>query len=161
LQARHDLTVAQAMLGENDLKVAAAAIGIEQASTQRDRAVIQADHYGQLLAAGPNEHERNQLQDLEMARDLEAAGGIVHGIGEVISGFAQKSVSGVISGFGDIMSSAGGGFSLDAQIEQAKAGFERRAEDWQLQQSLAIEDIELGTQQIALATIQQQIAVQE
>ncbi len=161
LQARHDLTVAQAMLGENDLKVAAAAIGIQQATTQRDRAVIQADHFGQLLAAGPNEHERNQLQDLELARDLEAAGGIVHGIGEVVNAFAQKSVGGVISGFGDVMSSAGGGFSLDAQIEQAKGDFERRAEDWQLQQSLAIEDIELGTDQIALATIQQQIAVQE
>jgi hypothetical protein len=161
LQAGHDLTVAQAMLGENDLKVAAAAIGVQQANTQRDRAVIQADHYGQLLAAGPNEHERNQLEDLELARDLEAAGGIVRGIGEVASAFAEKSVSGVISGFGDIMSSAGGGFSLDAQIEQAKAGFDRRAEDWQLQQSLAIEDIELGRQQIALATIQQQIAVQE
>ena len=163
LQAAHDLTVAQAMLGENDLKVAAAAIGIQQAATQRDRAVIQADHYGQLLAAGPNEHERNQLQDLELARDLEAAGGIVRGIGEVVSAFSKDGagIGGAISGFGDIMSSGGGGFSLDAQIEQAKAGLERQAEDWQLQQSLAIEDIELGRQQIALATIQQQIAVQE
>ena len=143
------------MIGQADLKVAAAGIGVQQANSQTERAGIEADHFGGLLAAGPNDHEREQLFDLQAARDLAAAGGIFSGLGSII---AQKNPLG---GIGEALSGLSQAAALDAQIEGAQASFERQQESWQLQQSLAIKDIELGREQIALAVVQQKIAVQE
>jgi Tc toxin complex TcA C-terminal TcB-binding domain len=154
LQASHDLEVARAILGENDLKVSSAAIGVELATSQHERAGIQADHFAGLLAAGPNAHERSQLDDLEAARDLAAAGGILSGIGSM---FPPSPVS-VVGGLGAIATGLSQAASLDAQIEGTEASFDRRQEDWQLQASLGKKDVEIGKEQIALASTQQQIA---
>ncbi|WP_432989906.1 hypothetical protein [Dactylosporangium sp. CA-233914] len=156
LQAGHDLTVARGMISENDLKVSAADLGVQQAGTQFERASVQAEHYRRLLAAGQNEHERQQLFDLESARDLAAAGGALSGLGAILG-----SPSNILGGLGSIATGLSQAASLDAQIEQVQAGFERQREEWQLQQSLAVKDVEIGREQVALAGVQAAIAVQE
>ena len=152
-QAQHDIDVARAMVGEADLKVTAAGIAVQLATSQRERAEIEADHYGELLAAGPNEHELAQLSDLEAARDLDIGGGLFAGLASVALD--------PLGAIGGAISSLSQAASLDAQIEGAKASFERQQEGWQLAQSLAIKDIEIGGEQIAAAFVQQQIAVTE
>ena len=152
-QADHDLDVAQAMTVQADLKVTAAGIAVKQAVLQKDRASIEADHYGKLLAAGANDHEREQLFDLEAARDLAAAGGLF----SALSADADNPLAGLGTAFNGLSQAA----SLDAQIESVQAGLERQQENWQLQQSLAVQDVLIGTQQIALAAVQEKIAVSE
>ncbi|MET7426682.1 hypothetical protein [Dactylosporangium sp. NPDC005555] len=156
LQAGHDLTVAQGMAGEQDLKVEVARIGVEQAGSQRLRAGTQADHYRRLLAGGISQHERDQLFDLGVARDLAIAAGTLKGIGAFIG-----KPTNILGGLGEIAGGLSQAASLDAQIEGTKAGFERRAQEWQLQQSLALNDVEIARQQTALAETQQRIAAQE
>jgi hypothetical protein len=159
LQAAHDVEVARAIVSENDLKVTAAGIGVELANSQRERAGIQADHFGGLIAAGPNEHERDQLDALEAARDLAAAGGILSGLGAIFP--PKGGVPNVLGGLGEIANGLSQAASLDAQMEGIEAGFERRQEDWQLQFSLGKKDVEIGRSQVALANTSKQIAERE
>ena len=46
-------------------------------------------------------------------------------------------------------------------MAQTQASFERREEEWTLQKNLADKDVQIGTQEIAHAQIQQQVAQQE
>ena len=120
-QAAHDLDVARAMIGQADLKVAAAGIGVQQANSQTRTRRDRGDHFGSLLAAGPNDHEREQLFDLEAARDLAAAGGIFTGLGSSPEEPARRARRG-LSGLSQAA-------ALDAQIEATQASFERQQEE--------------------------------
>jgi hypothetical protein len=161
-QAQRDLATAGAMLGVEDLKVDAAAIGVTQAQTQRDRAAFQAGHFGRLIAAGLNSHERDQLFELQVARDLEVGSAALFGIGAFLGLGGKDPASALAGAFGAAGSALGalsGAASLDSQIDGLRASFERREEDWLFQRANAQRDVEIGEQQIAAARTQQQIAI--
>jgi hypothetical protein len=149
-QAQRDLATAGAMLGVEDLKVTAAGIGVTQAQIQRDKSAFQVDRFSQLIEAGTNGSERDQLVQLEAARDLDLGSAAVKAFGI----FGDNPLSSI----GDTLSALSGAASLDAQIDGLQASFERRQEDWLFQRANAARDVELGDQQIAAAQTQQQIA---
>jgi hypothetical protein len=156
-QARRDLASAGAMLGVEDLKVTAAAEGVTLAQTQRDRAAAQADHFGQLLVAGPNSHEQDQLERLKVAAQLQLGAAVLSGIGTIGSGISNPTT--ILSGIGSTVGALAQAASLDSQVDGLEASFERRAEDWRFQRANALHDVEIGENQITAAQTQQQIAV--
>ena len=152
-QAQRDLASAGAMLAVEDLKVTAADEGVALAQTQRDKAAFQASHFSELIAAGPNSHERDQLFSLEVARDLEAGSAVA----KSTSLFDPRSFS--FSTVGDVLSALSGAASLDSQIDGLEASFERREQDWSFQAANATRDTKIGEQQITAARTQHEIAV--
>ncbi|MCA1727214.1 MAG: hypothetical protein LC722_06085 [Actinobacteria bacterium] len=156
-QAQRDLASAGAMLGVEDLKVDAARIGVTQAQIQRDRASFQADHFRQLVAAGPNSHERDQLERLQEAALLQLGATAASGIGTIVGGIADPST--LLSGVGSTLAALAQAASLDGQVDGLEASFERREEDWLFQRATALRDVEIGEQQITAAQTQQQIAL--
>src|SRR4029450_7902829 len=63
--------------------------------------------------------------------------------------------------FAPTFSEAAAAASAAAQYAQTQASLERGEEEWTLQKNLADKDVQIGTQQIAHAQIQQQVAQQE
>jgi hypothetical protein len=148
LQAGRDLAVARAMVGEEDLKVAAAGTQVELAREALQKAQFASGHYAGLVSGGLNQSERNQLFDLSVARDLAAAGGLLSGIG---TGNVFGAVGGALSGLSQAA-------SLQASSDGLEANYERRAQEWQFQESLAARDVQSGNTGVELATKQQEIA---
>ena len=91
LQAGRDLAVAQAMIGEEDLKVTAASLGIDLASKQVDKARFQAGHFGELVTRGLNGSEQDELFQKELARDAGAASSILSTAFSAASGSSSRT----------------------------------------------------------------------
>jgi len=159
LQADRDLATAGAMISVEDLKVTAAQVAVEQATTQRDKAVVQQDHFQSLLDADLLGSERDQLTYLRVAEIAEVAAAGSGLLGALAAGLSDPSK--FFGGLSGALSSAAQTASLQAQLVGTEASFERRRQDWELQTALGAKDVELGEEQIRQAQVQQQIAVQE
>ena len=86
----------------------------------------------------------------------------MRGLGEVVSAFARTvPASAAPSAASATSVHGGGGFSLDAQIEGPRPASSGSRRTGSCSRAWPSKDIELGRQQIALAAVQQQIAVQE
>jgi hypothetical protein len=77
-------------------------------------------------------------------------------------------LSGGLGGLASGLSAIGGGYSslaakrsTRASIQQALASYERRRQDWELQESLSQEDLVIGAQQITIANDRVEITTQE
>ncbi|NUR62906.1 MAG: hypothetical protein HOV87_30270 [Catenulispora sp.] len=156
-QAKRDLASAAATLNVEGLKVTAAAEGVTAAQAQRDKAAFQADHFSQLISAGLNSHEQDQLDHLGEARDLAAGAAAVSGLGTIVS--AVDDPMSLFSGISGTLSALSQAASLDAQVDSLQASFERREQDWLFSRAIATRDVEIGENQITAARTQQQIAV--
>ena len=165
LQARHSLQVAQSSLVLADLKATDANTAVRLAHLQREKALIQHDHYANQLREGLSGWEKTGLASMAVATYLQASAGVFFA-SSALSETAKAIVSFGIwgkpgEGVGQALSAFAGAASTFGHIAQTKAGYDRRTQDWRLQQGLAGKDVEIGTQQIQLAQNQRQIAVQE
>ncbi|MGL5860855.1 MAG: hypothetical protein ACRCY9_06340, partial [Phycicoccus sp.] len=165
LRARNDLEVAGATIGLHAIKVADAAIGISLASLQRERAQIQENFYDKQIDDGLNKWEKLGLVGMGAAAAFQAASVVAFGSGGILSSAKMVLSFGLLGNpgndFGQMLSAAAGAASTGAQIAQTKASFERRAQEWKLQRSLAQKDGEIGDRQVQLAVNQQLLALQE
>jgi hypothetical protein len=188
LKAKQDLGLARAGVQLKDLQITEANDSVTLATLQQARAKITEDHYQKLLDEGLSELERNAIGDLEVASfyqataaDLQLSVALYYGakvaptiaagvIGsalvgpEVLLGALGSIASDVTAGLGALSGAFSGyaaKYSIQANIQLTLASFERRQQDWDLQESLAKQDFDIGGQQIQIANDQVQVAQQE
>ena len=160
LRAGHDLRTAKGTLAAQELRVDAAANGVEQAVLQRDRAQLQFDTFADRIDKGLNDWEQKALDEMENAAALHAvaAGFSVFG---ALSAIGAENPFGFFGSIASALSSEAASVAQNAQIAQTRGGFERQMEEWQLNRNVASKDVEIGNKQIVGAIIQRSIAEQE
>jgi len=137
-QAEHDIKVAGASINLANLKLADADIIQSEAELQKSRAEVQRDHFSDLLREGLNVWETSAMAGMALATALYDA--------QAWMLWTNNSAQ--------TASSA-------AQLAQTIASFERRKQEWQLQNNLAKMDVAIGFQQVAHAQNQKKVAEQE
>jgi hypothetical protein len=165
LKARQDTELARAGVRLQDLRVREAGDGVQLAQLQQERAQIQVDHYTQLLAQGISDLELQSLGLLAVSAGLQfsAAGTLIGAaaagaasVTDVLS-FGSNTATQIASG----LSSLAAGISTQASIASTLASYERRAEEWQFQKSLAQQDVRIGAQQVTTAEDHVRVVGQE
>jgi len=160
MQAGHDLRVAGVTVSLNDLKIADADVSIQMAELQQEKAQIQVDYFDEQLRAGLNSWEKGALESMETAAGLSAAASAAFGTAAVV-GVLTAGLLGSLGDVGQALSALATANSSTAGVEQTKASFERREQEWRLQKSLSDKDVQISGQQILLALNQQQMALME
>ena len=182
LQAQQNVEMAQARVVLQDLRVVQAANEIGMAQLQKSSAVFREATYAGFISAGLNASETmmlNAYSDAAEAQKQAARARAASSVAQTVAAMAGAwSISGALTGvaaFQNIAQSAAisatlaeAGFqeraiNAEAQAQAAsfQASFERRNDEWQLQQGLAALDVVIGDQQITLAQNQADIVQQE
>jgi hypothetical protein len=188
LQARQQLSLAQAGVRLQDLRVDEANDGVALADLQQQRVQIQIDTYSKWLSTGANEYEtqminaygkaaaaqvsatettriiqmkQSAISSAQLAAQVAAASGEVGVITGPAVGLANFAIDdSLFSDFSDATKEAIQS-NAAAQIASVNAALERRQDEWQLQVLLAEQDSLIGDQQKKIATDHVQIATQE
>jgi hypothetical protein len=151
---------------------------VAAAKTQKQRSQIQRDRYASWIAAGPNEHERAQLDAIatattarQVASAAEAVIGAAQGIQsaaglfESVTSFGAKEALGATIAMAAAARGVAQGFVIDkdaeANLQAIAASQERRQEEWTLQRDLASQDMLIANEQTGLANDRLAIANQE
>ncbi len=184
LKARQDLSLAQAGVQLQSLRLTEANDSVQLATLQQTRAQIQTDHYQALLDQGLLEQEIQALALLTNAAGYQAtastmsftiagiygvqlAGALIGALftgGAAILGAllaAPNQVATGLSALSQGYSSLAAKDQTRASILSTAASYERRRQEWELQVSLAKQDVEIGKQQKLIADDRVQVVVQE
>lgn len=175
LQARQHERLAREGVRLQDLRLREAQDGVELARLQRDRAITQRDTFKQWIEAGLNEWELTMIEayrEAETARiQAEYASALVRGLQALTTAAAGGLSAAVAAGHAAAAAVAAvvqAEFATTtiraetrAQIAEVYASYERRAEEWELQKSLADQDVRIGEQQIRIAEDQVRVLGQE
>ena len=188
LQARQQLSLAQAGVRLQDLRVGEANDGVTLADLQQARVQIQIETYEGWLRQGAIQYENDiigayqsaaaaQKGATEVSRKIQikqaaiASAQLAAQIAQ--SGSPAAVVTGVVAGgtnlavdaflFTDLSDETKKAIdsAAAAQIASVHAALERRREEWELQQRLAEQDSRIGEQQKKLAEDHVQIVTQE
>ncbi len=169
LKARQDVSLTKAGVRLQDLRVTEAQSSVKVAELQQERAQLQADHFQKLLEEGISGLEQASLGILAVVASLQLAASIIDFVAAalpssvvagpvpVITFSPQGSVTAIAGGF----SSLAGSLGTAASILSTMASYERRADDWEFQKSLAQQDIRIGAQQVKVAQDHVRVAGQE
>lgn len=178
LQAEQAVELAGAHVVLRDLETTRAVNGVTLAERQRDQAAFRAERYSALIDAGLNSFEdrliaavTNGMPNQRIGRRLFAVGeGIVGLVTNVASG---PSVKGIFKGVQEFLQKPiQTAMEIDADISRTyrrneiamaelRAGYTRRAEQWQIQQGIAARDLASADAQIRLSLDDLAIARQE
>lgn len=169
---------ANQIISLREIQKTEASHGLDLAQQQQIRSRIQRDRYRQWIAAGPNEHEKSQLDNLwaaKTAKDVIAVADSASSVAQAIS--SAGGLSKIIDSGGSVIAlnsvivaaaitrGVTQGFLNDnetrVQVSGIQAAQERRQQEWQLQSDLADQDILIGNGQIDLANDRVLIAAQE
>lgn len=171
LRARQDVRLARAGVRLQNLRLRQAQDEVKLAELQRESAQIQAERYQDWLVAGLNQWELRMINAYHrsaMARTMAAffdAGTQVFQAGISAAGnIAAAPAAFMVSlmAMGRYMaSSIAIQAETSAQVAAVWAGYERRAEEWQLQRDLALQSMRIGDQQIKIANDGVNIVQQE
>jgi len=182
LQARQGITLAQAKEKLQQLRIGEARTQVGLANLQRSSAQLRANTYSQWIAAGQNQFERNMLQAYDDAGQAQERAARARAAGQVASAGLSaipESISEATWVPGVVMRNllsiavassaiAEGAYNVQAiqaettaQTNSALASFERRNQEWGLQQGLAAIDVSIGNQQIQIAQAQLRVVGQE
>jgi len=175
LDAGHHLELAARGAELQRLRVTQARNGTELARRRQGRVRILQRTYGEWLDEGLNGWEEATVA-AHIAGGVARATAIGLQAGAVI---AQASVTvasagpfagaamtaavpfGILTGLGAVASGVAAAAETTAQVASLQASFERRRDEWELQQGLANQDIVVSDQEIVLATDQEQISSAE
>lgn len=159
LRARHDLGIARGAVLLKELQFNEAIVGERAAQLQTNRSLSVATHYRNLLRTKLSSHEASSLDALHAAEALHEASAHASaaGAGWITGWITGSAVASIASGLSSLAAAA----STQAQIHSIYASFERRQEEWRLQERVSRFDIELGEQQIRAAQIEASIAARE
>lgn len=175
LRARQELGLAQAGVRLQSLRVTRADHGVKLAELQQERASIQVKTYGEWITKGLNEYEEEMLKAYDDAGELQ---GLIAGLeaniqlaqamttaatATVGAGAAAAAAVGVgfLAGFRGAAAGKLARTQRDIQKASFNASYERRRDEWLLQQALGQQDIKIGEQSIALAHDDVDIGQQE
>ncbi len=169
LQAEQSVEMAGARVTLQDLRLNQANDELGLAQLQKGSAVLRETTYAGWIAAGKNEHEKNMLDAHRQARDAQIMATNMRAaaqLAEMTASIAQADVRKIARlplylgaqaayatfvALGTASESIAISQQTRAQIESIEASFERRQDEWQLQQGLAALDAKIGDQQIQLA----------
>lgn len=164
LKARQDIQLSRAGVRLQDLRVKEAEGGVKLAELQQQRSQIQANHFQNLLNEGISGLELASLALLQYATNLQLAAAITSFVAATLPasvnplGFSpQGSASAIASG----LSTLAGAASTEASVLSTLASFERRRQEWELQQTLALQDARIGVRQVKLAEDHVRVVGQE
>jgi hypothetical protein len=170
LKANGDLELASATVQLHALRVKEASDGVSLARDQNARAQTQFDTYDAWIKAGPLDSERDMIEQYRTAQDFK---NVLAGLDAAITaGQAASSVvlpwqwaiAGTVSALATGRAVAQGllnAAEAQAQIDAANSSFERRQQEWQLQRSLAQNDLITSDDQIRLSSDRVDIAIQD
>ncbi|MBD2337369.1 hypothetical protein H6G64_10245 [Calothrix sp. FACHB-156] len=185
LKARQELNLTQASVQLQNLRITEAKDGVTLAELQQIRAQIQFNHYTDLLSNKEIQQSEQNALDLmqSAARRLDSATsmGVVSGLFGLplaaASGVAQGAATGVPGAalIGGIFSGVQAALNIGVAFQQTQsqadqirasinstmASIEIRRKEWELQQSLANQDIAIGDAQIMIADDRVEIVTQE
>lgn len=166
LQAEQSVKQAGARLTLQDLRLNQANSEFGLAQLQKGSAVLREETYAGWIAAGKNEHESNLLRAYRDAGEAQQAANVFRTVGQMAAAAAAGVESAInslganvffraVQGFAARDEGIATGFAINAQtraqVQSFEASFERRNDEWQLQQGLAALDVQIGDQQIQLA----------
>ena len=187
LQARQQLSLAQAGVRLHDLQVGLANDGVTLSELQQEKAQIQIKTYEDWLQTGANEYENDMIFAYRLAAFSQKAAADASNLiqakqsaifsaqlaaqlvaadptgGFIAGGVGLLNLGVDLTLFDNLRDATRDAinFTLDAQIASINAILERRKDEWQLQKRLAEQDSQIGEQQKNIANQHVQIATQE
>ena len=176
-KARQELTLTQAQVRLQSLRLTEANNGVKLAELQEQRAMIQFTTYQDWISRGPNEYELTMLQKYSEAASLKSSATLFSAHAQAlqiltIAATADATADNpgariaALAAQGEVMASAGYSSELarvegEIQAEALQASLERRVDEWTLQSALAAQDSQIGRQEVTLAQDRTQIVQQE
>lgn len=169
MKARQDIRTTRTGIRLQDLRIKVAEGEVKLSEFQKDRAQIQADHYKNLLDQGVSSLEIANLSLLGVAAALQASSAVLSFISaalpsSVTAGFPPSvsySPSGSLSSVASGLSSLAAASSTTASIMAALASYERRAQEWEFQRTIALQDVKIGSQQVKISEDRLRVVGQE
>ena len=168
LSARANVRLAQAGIRLQDIRMVEARDGVILAELQRDRSNIQAKTYEDWISDGFSDAESHIIW---LYNDMMIFQGISGGINTIFEAIRGAQLGGNNFWMAFILGAAGaakGAADLTVSLRQTEiqrvtlqASYERRSQEWELQKSLADQDIHIGEQQIDIANDHVRITEQE
>ncbi len=165
LNARQGMEMARANIRLQDLRIREANSGVRLAELQQERAQIQVDHFGGLLAQDQLDKEKQALELLGHVVRLQHAASAfsymaaaLHQAAAGLSGWKfwqEESTASyqaqMFSALSSGLSSTASALSTQVQILQIEASFERQKQDWEFQKALGEQDVRIAEQQTKIA----------
>lgn len=164
LQAKQDKRLAEAGVRLQTLRMRKAQDRVTLSRLQRAKARIRHEHYARLLASGLLREERRALEMMNetVTWHKAAQGAIASAMAEsaVMKAFGMGGGSTAALG-AQLFSSRAAMTSTEASILRTKASYRRRRQQWQLQESLARQEMDIGDQQVVVAEDRAAVVGQE
>ncbi len=176
-QARQELTLTQAQVRLQSLRLREANDAVKLAELQEQRAVIQLTTYQNWISRGLNEYEQLMLERYRDAALLKAGVAASSAYGQAlqvqsIAATASTTSNALGAAVAALASSAAtmtgavlsGALALvesQGQIQATLASHERRVDEWTLQSAIATQDSQIGRHEVTLAQDRTQIVQQE
>lgn len=157
IKAQQDIRTTRAGIRLQDLHIRVVEGEVKLSELQKNRAQLQADHYKKLLDEGESQLELESLKMLQVAQGLYVQASIMSAIPNIIAGMAN----GLIIDFSGIYTGLAQNASTESTILSTFASYERRAQEWSLQNSIALHDVKTGAQQVKNSENQLRVAAQE
>ncbi|NOT56073.1 MAG: hypothetical protein HOP18_15855 [Deltaproteobacteria bacterium] len=155
LKARQDMQLSHAGVQLQDLRVKEAEGGVKLAGLQQQRSQIQADYFQGLLNEGLIGLEEVAIGFMIGAAGLQTLAAGLYTAQAVHSGIKAGLTLGLLgdpaSSAAQALSSLATAASTTASILSTYASYERRAQEWEFQKTLALQDIRIGAQHFKLA----------
>jgi len=171
LKARQDLELTKASVDLQNLRVTEATGGVELARLQQERSEAQGEYYSGLITEGISSLEIASLAQYGVAARLQLASAAVSfssaflpasiSVGFPSGVSASVSPQGSAGAIASSLSSTAAALSTTASITATLASYERRAQEWQFQRTLAQKDVAIGAQQITSARDRVSVVNQE
>jgi hypothetical protein len=146
LKAKQDVELSRQGVRLQDLKVREAENGVKLADLQKERAQIQVNHYTELLDEGLSMKEQLSMISLGIAA-----------VGYMAAASSGAGFDAVANAFANAAQAASTVSALLAQW----ASYERRAQEWEFQRDLGMQDVAIGAQGVVLAQDRVRITGQE
>ena len=165
LQARQHIQLARAGVHLETLRVMEAESGVALAALQRDRAEVQFDTYREWLDTGKLDAEKAAETWTWSSAGLSGAAAVLYGFQSFQEAGKTAVTLGILGNPGGVLaqafSSLASAASTMASLRQMQASYERRKQEWHLQQRIAQHDVLIGDQQFELASEHVFVARQE
>lgn len=148
MKAAQDVQLARARVRLQDLRVVEAEGEITLAQLQQDRARIQVDHWQGQLQHPISEQEQNALSFLEISAALHGAAAAASAVASPLSLIPPANPSGAASNLASSLSSLAQVSATTSQVLTTMASYERRQQDWELNQAVAQQDELIGRRSV-------------
>jgi hypothetical protein len=166
MKARQDIRTTRAGIRLQDLRIKVAEGEVELSELQKDRAQIQADHYKKLLDQGVSGLELENLSLLAYVSDKQKQVANLHFLAALLPSSVSPSSfpyspSGIASSIASGNSSIAASLSTTASIMATLASYERRAQEWEFQRTIALQDVKIGSQLVKISEDRLRVVGQE